>query len=42
MPMPTETFQQQRGSCSVKETRRLTTDLEDKEFVKNCMRMKKL
>ncbi len=40
MSTPTEAIKQQRESCFVKESRRLTTALEDKAVVKICMRMK--
>ncbi len=38
--MPTEAIQQQKESCSMKESRHLVTALEDKVVVKICMRMK--
>ena len=38
--IPTETIQQQRESCSVKESRQLGAALEDKGVVKICMKMK--
>ncbi len=36
--MPTQAIHQQRESCSVKDSRRFTTALEDKAVVKICMR----
>ncbi len=40
MLMPTEVIKQQRESCSIKESRCITTALQEKAVVKTCMSTK--